>query len=54
MKMSTMLRASTEVASNPPDLSALPISGGEVGFCMVRHTNSITAEDEMDEGLGAN
>ena len=43
--MSTVLRVSTEVASNPPDLSALPVLGGEVGFCMVWCTRSITAED---------
>ncbi len=44
IKMSTQLRASTDVASNPPDLSALPIAGGEVGFSMIWYTKSITAE----------
>ena len=42
--MSKVLRASTDVASNPPDLSVLLISGGEVGFCMIRYMKSITAE----------
>ena len=32
MKISTKLRASIDVASTPPDLSALPIGGGVVGF----------------------
>ena len=46
IKMSTQLRASTDVASKPPDLSALPIAGGEVGFSMTWYANSITAEIE--------
>ena len=52
INMSTVLRASTDVASNPPKLSALPISGGEVGFCMIRYTKSITDEDGNRQKLG--
>ena len=44
IKMRTQLRASTDVASNPPDRSALPIAGGEVGFSMIWYTDSITTK----------
>lgn len=37
MIISTTLRASIDVASNPPDLSALPIGGGVVGFSILIH-----------------
>ena len=36
-KTSTELKASIDVASNPPDLSALPMGGGVVGFSIVVH-----------------
>ena len=42
IKMRTVLRASIDVASNPPDLSASPIAGGVFGFSMIWYTNSIT------------
>jgi len=42
MKISTKLRASIDVASNPPDLSALPIAGGVVGFCIFGTLNPRT------------
>ena len=42
IKIRTVLRASIDVASNPPDLSASPIVGGVVGFSMVWYTNTIT------------
>lgn len=35
IKISTELSASIDVASNPPDLSALPTGGGVVGFSMI-------------------
>lgn len=35
MNMITKTRASIEVARIPPDLSASPIFGGVVGFCMI-------------------
>lgn len=39
MKISTKLRASIDVASIPPDLLALPIGGGVVGFCILGTQN---------------
>ncbi len=44
IKMSTQLRASIDVASKPPDLSASPIAGGVVGFSMIWYKKSITTE----------
>lgn len=41
-KISTELKASIDVASKPPDLSALPIGGGVVGFSIV--VNQIRAQ----------
>ena len=35
MMISTTLKASIDVASNPPDLSALPMGGGVVGFSIL-------------------
>ena len=52
IELSKVLRARTDVARNLPDMSALPISGGEVGFCMVRYTKSIITEDGNRERFG--
>lgn len=44
IKISTELSASIDVANNPPDLSALPIGGGVVGFSIsVRQTQRCRA-----------
>lgn len=42
MRIITTLRASIDVASNPPDRSALPIGGGVVGFSIVEALNPRT------------
>lgn len=42
IKMSTELKASIDVPSNPPDLSALPIGGGVVGFSIPDTRNPST------------
>ena len=44
IKIRTVLRASIDVASKPPDLSASPIAGGVVGFSMIWYTGSVTTE----------
>ena len=47
-KISTELKASIDVASNPPDLSALPIGGGVMGFSIVVH--QVRAWKAVDSG----
>lgn len=42
MNIITKVSASTDVAIIPPDLSALPIFGGVVGFCIL----NMLIEDE--------